>query len=87
MPSIPLPPFYDSTLTLPSAYLLPPFIFSFAPAGPFQIPFPPLHYWSAAAKLLKPSTCYCQTVEAIYLLLSRLSKPYVVMLRSCPSWY
>ncbi|GKV02580.1 hypothetical protein SLEP1_g15002 [Rubroshorea leprosula] len=57
MPSIPLPPFYDSTFTLLSAHFLPPLIFSFALAGPSQIPFPPLHDWFAA-------------VEAICLLLS-----------------
>ncbi|GKV24208.1 hypothetical protein SLEP1_g33847 [Rubroshorea leprosula] len=52
MPSIPLTPFYDSTLALPSAHLLSPLIFSFALTGPSQIPFPPLHCWSAAAEAI-----------------------------------
>ncbi|GKV50895.1 hypothetical protein SLEP1_g57575 [Rubroshorea leprosula] len=41
----------------------------------------------AAAKLPKPSTCCCQTAEAICLLLYGLPKPYAVLLRPYPSWY
>ncbi|GKV46183.1 hypothetical protein SLEP1_g53188 [Rubroshorea leprosula] len=82
MPSIPLPPFYNSTLALLSAHLLPPLIFSFAPVGPSQIPFPPLHCWSAAAKaicLLLPN-CQSHLLAA-----TKLPKPSACCYLDCRS--